>query len=73
MRMFDRVVALVTGRRTAWAMAVLPLLLAGLFIGLVGEAENEPGVTDGLPRGARVPMNASSEEFFQIERITHCS
>jgi RND superfamily putative drug exporter len=52
MRVFDRVVALVTGRRTAWAMAVLPLLLAGLFIGLVGEAENEPGVTDGLPRGA---------------------
>ena len=42
---------LVTGRRTAWAFALVPLLLAGLFLGLIGEAERPTGVTDNLPAG----------------------
>ncbi len=42
---------LITGRRTAWAFALVPLLLAGLFIGFIGEADRPTGVTDNLPAG----------------------
>lgn len=42
---------LVTARRTAWVFALLPLLLAGLFMGFVGEADRPVGVTDNLPAG----------------------
>ncbi|MDT9593153.1 MMPL family transporter [Nocardioides zeae] len=43
--------AIVVGRRTAWLVALLPLLLAGLLIGLVGEGERERTPLDGLPAG----------------------
>ena len=45
-------VRLVTGRRTAWAVALLALLLAGLVIAGVGEAERASTSTDNLPRDA---------------------
>jgi putative drug exporter of the RND superfamily len=45
-------VRLVTGRRTAWAVALLALLLAGLVITGVGEAERASTSTDNLPRDA---------------------
>jgi RND superfamily putative drug exporter len=45
-------ISALTGRRTAWLVALLPLLLAGVLIGLLGEAEREAGPTDSLPRGA---------------------
>ena len=45
-------VPLLTGRRTAWLVALVPLLLAGALIGLLGEGERDAGPTDSLPRGA---------------------
>ncbi|WP_395690405.1 MMPL family transporter [Nocardioides sp.] len=46
----EKVVGVVTGRRTAWAVALVPLLLAVLIIGL-GEGEREQQTTDSLPVG----------------------
>ncbi|RYB94097.1 MMPL family transporter [Nocardioides oleivorans] len=43
---------LVTGRRTAWLVAVVPLLLAILAIGFVPEGEHDAKATDTLPQGA---------------------
>ncbi|QIG43014.1 MMPL family transporter [Nocardioides anomalus] len=45
-------VPVLTGRRTAWLVALLPLLFAGALIGLLGEAEHDARSTDALPRGA---------------------
>lgn len=42
---------LLTGPRTAWVVALLPLLLAVLALGLLGEGERERRSTDQLPRG----------------------
>ncbi|GAA4820092.1 MMPL family transporter [Nocardioides caeni] len=44
-------VSLITGRRTAWLVALLPLLLALAIIGFAGEGEREPLATDSQPRG----------------------
>ena len=35
----------------AWAVFVLGLLLSGILIGVVGQAERTPGPTDDLPEG----------------------
>ena len=43
--------SLLTGRRTAWLVALVPLLLAGALIALLGEAEREARPTDTLPAG----------------------
>ena len=43
---------LVAGRRTAWLVALVPLLLAILAIGFVPEGEHEARATDSLPEGA---------------------
>lgn len=40
----------IAGKRTAWVVALLPLLLAG-FLFAAGEAEREPLPTDDLPDG----------------------
>lgn len=40
------------GRRTAWLVALLPLLLAGALIGVLGEGERDASPTDTLPKGA---------------------
>ncbi|WP_210651043.1 MMPL family transporter [Nocardioides sp. SYSU D00065] len=42
----------ITGRRTAWVVALVPLVLAILAILLVPEGEHEASATDTLPRGA---------------------
>ena len=42
---------LVTGPRTAWVVALVPLLLALAIIGGVGEGEREQVSTDSLPAG----------------------
>ena len=42
---------LVTGPRTAWLVALVPLLLALAIIGGVGEGEREQVSTDSLPAG----------------------
>ena len=42
---------LVTGPRTAWVVALIPLLLALAIIGGVGEGEREQVSTDSLPAG----------------------
>jgi RND superfamily putative drug exporter len=41
----------ITGRRTAWLVALLPILLAVAVIVLAGEAERETSATDALPAG----------------------
>ena len=41
----------ISGRRTAWLVALLPLVLAALAILLVGEVERETSVSDSLPAG----------------------
>ncbi|HCX83975.1 MAG TPA: hypothetical protein DHV14_02315 [Micrococcales bacterium] len=41
-----------TGARTAWIVALLPLLIGGALIGGLGQAERERGATDQLPVGA---------------------
>jgi RND superfamily putative drug exporter len=41
----------ITARRTAWLVALLPMLLAMAFIVLAGEAERETSATDSLPAG----------------------
>ncbi len=46
-----RVIGAITGRSTAWLVALLPLLLAGVVLGLVGEAERDRLPTDSLPSG----------------------
>ncbi|MGA9747824.1 MAG: MMPL family transporter [Nocardioides sp.] len=45
-------VRVITGPRTAWAVALLGLLLAGGAILGLGEAERDAAATDALPRGA---------------------
>lgn len=47
----SRAVTLVTGRRTAWAVALIPFLLALVVIGAVGEGERTTRSTDSLPAG----------------------
>lgn len=41
----------ITGRRTAWVVALVPLLLAVLALALLGEGEREQLPTDSLPHG----------------------
>ncbi|TYL45600.1 MMPL family transporter [Nocardioides sp. BGMRC 2183] len=41
----------ITSRRWAWLIALVPLLAAGVLMGVLGEAEREPTPTDSLPRG----------------------
>lgn len=43
--------SLITGPRTAWALALVPFLLALVVIGAVGERERESRPTDPLPAG----------------------
>ncbi|WP_292670783.1 MMPL family transporter [Nocardioides sp.] len=42
---------MITSRRTAWLVALLPMLLAMAFIVLAGEAERQASATDTLPAG----------------------
>ena len=44
-------IQIITGRRTAWLVALLPLVLAALVILFVGEAERQATATDSLPAG----------------------
>lgn len=43
---------IIAGRRTAWAFALLPILLAVVLIGGVGEAEHRTDSRDNLPDNA---------------------
>ncbi|WP_299052011.1 MMPL family transporter [uncultured Nocardioides sp.] len=49
--MRHRLVSTIVGRRTAWLVALVPILLAGLMIGAVGEGERDVSPTDALPAG----------------------
>jgi RND superfamily putative drug exporter len=42
----------ITGRRTAWLVALVPIVLAVLVIGVVPEGEREARATDSLPESA---------------------
>ncbi|HEY1134057.1 MAG TPA: efflux RND transporter permease subunit [Nocardioides sp.] len=50
--LLSRVRGVVVGRRTAWLVALLPLLLAGAVIGFAGEGERERTPLDSVPAGA---------------------
>ncbi len=43
--------SLITGRRTAWLLALAPFLLALILIGTVGEGDRASQSTDSLPEG----------------------
>lgn len=43
--------AFIAGRRTAWLVALVPILLAVLVIGFAGEGDREPLATDSQPSG----------------------
>ncbi|HYF72877.1 MAG TPA: MMPL family transporter [Nocardioides sp.] len=43
--------SLITGRRTAWILALVPFLLALALIGAVGEGDRASRSTDSLPEG----------------------
>ncbi len=47
----QRIAARLTGRRTAWAVALLPLLVALAVLGTVGEGDRARTSTDALPDG----------------------
>lgn len=55
-------VRLITGRRTAWLVALLPLLLAGVVLGLVGEGERDRSPLDSLPTGLDSTLGTALQE-----------
>ena len=57
-------VGAVTGRRTAWLFALLPLVLAVLALGLAGEGERERLTTDQLPAGLDSTEGAALRDRF---------
>ncbi|QNN54372.1 MMPL family transporter [Nocardioides mesophilus] len=57
-----RIRALITGRRTAWAFALVPLLLAGAAAGVVGEAGRTSSPLDSLPRDADSTIAAELQD-----------
>lgn len=56
-----------TGKAAAWLMALLPLLIAGALIGLLGEGERDAGATDSLPRGADSTQAAALRDALPAE------
>ena len=65
--MLPSVVGVVTGPRLAWLVALLPLLFAGVLIGLVGEADRDAGATDAQPRGADSTLATELREQLPAE------
>lgn len=57
----NRLTRFIAGRRTAWLVALIPLLLAGFLFGL-GEAERELQSTDSLPEGYGITEATQLEE-----------
>lgn len=55
-------VSIVTGRRTAWLVALVPLLLAGAVLGMLGEGERERSPLDTLPAGLDSTLGAELAE-----------
>lgn len=55
-------VSIVTGRRTAWLVALVPLLLAGAVLGILGEGERERSPLDTLPAGLDSTLGAELAE-----------
>ena len=53
--------------RTAWVVALVPLLLAVLAIGLAGEGEREQQPTDSLPRGLDSTLAAELDAELDAE------
>jgi RND superfamily putative drug exporter len=60
-------ISALTSRRSAWLVALLPLLLAGALIGLLGEGERDPHPTDELPRGADSTHAAELQDALPAE------
>ncbi|HTW16690.1 MAG TPA: MMPL family transporter [Nocardioides sp.] len=49
---------LIVSRRTAWLFALVPLLLGGVLLGLVGEVERETQSQDNLPDDSQTSLAA---------------
>ncbi|MGZ5421080.1 MAG: MMPL family transporter [Aeromicrobium sp.] len=47
----SRTAQFITARRTAWLVALVPILLAGAILGMVGEGQRDSSPTDTLPVG----------------------
>ncbi|MGB0100410.1 MAG: MMPL family transporter [Nocardioides sp.] len=62
--------SIITGRRTAWIFALLPLLIAIVLIGGVGSAEREPDPRDQMPDGADSTAAAELLEQLPDEETT---
>jgi len=60
-------ISVLTSRRWSWLVALVPLLLAGALIGLLGEADHDAGPTDSLPRGADSTMAAELRDQLPAE------
>src|SRR5690606_20246308 len=57
----NRLTRFIAGRRTAWVVALLPLLLAGFMFSL-GEAEREEQTVDSLPAGFDITEATKMQE-----------
>lgn len=51
-----------TGRRAAWGVALVPLLLAVALLGLLGEGEREQTALDNLPDGTDSTLGTELQE-----------
>nr|ANY57934.1 membrane protein [uncultured bacterium] len=60
--LFQALRAMLTARRTAWAFALVPLVLAVAVSALLGEAERSASPLDSLPRGADSTVAAALQE-----------
>ncbi len=49
---------LIVSRRTAWVFALVPLVLGGVLLGLVGEVERETRSQDNLPDDSQTSLAA---------------
>lgn len=52
----------ITGRRTAWLVALVPLLLAVAVLGMLGEGERERSALDTLPEGYDSTLGTELQE-----------
>lgn len=68
--MSQRLTALITSKRSAWAVILLALILSGLAFA-AGPAERDPSVTDSLPDGAEsTTATALAEQLPQQDDST---
>ncbi|MGZ8717810.1 MAG: MMPL family transporter [Aeromicrobium sp.] len=58
----SRTAQFITARRTAWLVALVPILLAGAILGMVGEGQRDSSPTDTLPVGFDSTQSVALQE-----------